>query len=329
MVDITRSLARAQESVEDFRGGYEQLAAMMRDSWAQSTAPPYLYTGELLQDCFRYPGADFSLAPCIYDGDGPVAFVAGWPRTVRFGGGLRRVLICAMLTVSREQRASGYGIVVWSELMRRASRSGFDGVVSYCEHDGPMDAMVPASCRLLGLPVLRAASFSYLTRMLPERDGRRSERSAGAGVKQLLEAASSISGDAGLARLWSPGEAAWQLSRLGGLSVSAETGGDPAVLTAYLIAVADTAHTTYLVIEDVLWGEQPTPLRAALVRGLIDRAIDRGARYAVLPMLGYADLQPFLAAGFLPSAHTLHAYLTVWTHGAPDRAPDGFYLDVA
>ena len=320
MVGIAHTVARASESVEDFRGDYDQLG--------QNPTPPYLYTPEFIADCFRYPGARFSLAPTIYHGGEPVAFAVGFPRRVMAGGAERRVLISTLLTVAPEQKASGYGIVVWSELMRRAAQAGFDGVVNYCAEGGAMDRMIRGGCHLLGLPVLRVASFSYLTRLLwgPAPDG--AESGSRASVQDLLRTAAGMPEHADLSRLWTEQEAAWQLSRLGAVSARGGTDADPAVLTGYVICVADALRTKCLVIEDVLWGNLAADDRRTLVAELITTAAAAGARTAILPRVGYADLQPFLASGFLPSPHTIHAYLTIWSEPAVDRPPERCYLDV-
>jgi hypothetical protein len=48
----------------------------------------------------------------------------------------------------------------------------------------------------------------------------------------------------------------------------------------------------------------------------------------VLPVTGYADVRPFLGAGMVPSPHTMHAYLTLWSDPAAVRAVERYYLDV-
>jgi hypothetical protein len=81
-------------------------------------------------------------------------------------------------------------------------------------------------------------------------------------------------------------------------------------------------------VEDILWEPLSQTARGALVARLLMLAADAGAAYAVVPQLGYADLRPFLAAGFLPAPHTQNANLTLWSD--PDALPaaDSFYLDV-
>ena len=171
-----KSLRRASDAVEDFRGDYDRLAAMMQASWGESPAASYLYTAELLADCLAYPGASRSLAPSIYHGSELVAFAAGLPRRVAIGGAEHRIVISTYLTVAAGHKTAGYGIVVWSELMRRAAAQGFAGAVNYCVDQGEMDHMIDGCCRLLGLPLTKATSFFYLTRPLGDAMVTRGDR---------------------------------------------------------------------------------------------------------------------------------------------------------
>ena len=133
---------------------------MGRESGARATSTPPICSA----DSFAYPGASRSLAPSIYHGRDLVAFAAGFPRRVTIAGVEHRIVISTYLTVAAGQKAAGYGIVVWSELMRRAAAQGFVGAVNYCVDQGEMDHMIDGCCRLLGLPLTKVASFFYLTR---------------------------------------------------------------------------------------------------------------------------------------------------------------------
>lgn len=326
MAGIADSLRRASALVEDFRGDYDQLAAMMRASWGEIPATTYLYTADLLANTFAYPAASWSLAPSIYAGDDLIAFSAGYPRRVLVGGVERRLLISTLLTVAPGYKAAGFGIVVWSELMRRARAAGFDGVVNYCVDRGPMDRMIASGMSMLGLPVVRAASFFYLTRAVPA-SATATTGGDSPSAADLVRAAGAMPAEIDVQRCWSEPEAAWQLSRTGAVSVKSDTGEDPAVLTAYVISFADLDRTKCLVIDDVLWAGASAMERIDLVRRLLAEGQSRGARTAAMPLLGYTDARPFIEAGFLPSPHTLNAYLTVWSQ-PPPKPVRGYYLDV-
>ena len=255
MNGIAQTLRRASSSVEDFRGDYDRLAAMMRASWEQNEAPPFLYTPEFLADYFRYPGSSFSLAPTIYRGSEPIAFAVGYPRRAMIGGAERRILISTFLTVAPEQKSSGCGVVVWGELMRRAAEAGFDGVVNYCVGGAPMDRMIHGICRWLEVPLLRATSFSYLHKSMWIPAAEAGEPRPCSSPAHLCSAAAEMPRHAEISRLWTEPEAAWQLTRLGAVSVNAGPDERPSVLSGYVTSVADAVRTRFLVIDDVLWGD--------------------------------------------------------------------------
>jgi hypothetical protein len=313
---------------EDFRGDYEQLAGVMRASWADAPNASYLYTPELLADCFRYPGAEFGLAPSVYKGSELIAFAAGLPRQVRVAGATRRILIATFVTVAAAHKASGYGTAVWSELMRRSAAAGYDGVVTYCAAGQMMQRIVERCCRVLEFPHVPLKSFSYLVRAMPASADAAHDVGTHPTARALVEAGAKYGRAPGhdtesLHRVWSEPEAEWQLSRLGAVAV---TGGG-AVLSGTVSAVDDAARTRCLIVGDILWGQLEGAARHILLAQLLDRAAGEGASYAAVPLLGYADLRPFLAAGFLPAPNTMHANLTLWSD--PQAHPaESFYLDV-
>ncbi len=315
-------------SFSDFRGDYDELAAVMEASWARNSAPPFLYTAEFLADCFQYPGSTFSLAPSVYRDSKLAAFVAGFPRRISVQGAERKVLIVAFLTAASAYNSMGYGILVWSELMRRAAALGFDGVVNYCVQGEAMSAMIEGSARRLGLPVLRAASFGYLSRVLWRRGAAASPPAANLSPELLVAAAGRLSERTSLSRLWTADEAAWQLGRAGGVSVMSRRLPEPGVLTGYVLPIADPGRTRCLIVEDVLWDSISRDEREGLARDLVAEGVAAGARVAIVPSLEYADLQPFVAAGFRPSRKQIDAYLTLWNGSMPASSVSSYYLDV-
>ncbi len=331
MTSIADTIRRAAEEVEEFRGDHDELAAIMRDSWADGAGAPYLYTADLLAEWLAYPGAEITAA--IYTDEGLVAFAAGLPRQIEVAGAPRRVLISTCLTVAPAQKAAGYGIVVWSELMRRARDAGYDGVVNYCADGQAMHKMIEAGCRLLDLPLVKVKSFSYLVGTIaagPRDSAAAAARRESPGPRRLVDAAAAdadrarATPGAQLWRVWSDAEAQWQLSRAGAVAA----GEDAAVLTGCVTTVADAARSRYLTVDDVLWAAAQDDARRELVRRLMAQAATHGAAYVVLPLLGYADVRPFLAAGLVPSPHTMHAYLTLWSDPTVVTPMERYYLDV-
>lgn len=212
--------------------------------------------------------------------------------------------------------------------MRRAAEAGYDGVVNYCADGEAMHRMIETGCRLLDLPLTRVKSFSYLVGTLAPGRGATGASGERVPAHRLVDAASADAerGDAGarLWRVWTEAEAEWQLSRAG----SVAAGDGHAVLTGSVVTVADAARSRYLVVDDVLWGSVGHETRQRLLADLLGQAVRDGARYVVLPVMGHADVRPFLAAGLVPSPHTMHAYLTLWSDPAAAQPVQHYYLDV-
>ncbi len=329
MMAIGPTIRRAADGVEDFRGDFDRLAALIDASGAGSPTPPYLYSAQLLADYFRYPGSSWSLAPTIYDGAEPVAFAVGLPRRVLLDGVERRLLISTLLHVAPALRSSGYGIVVWSELMQRAAAAGFDGVISYCVAGDGMDRMVLGACRRLGLATLKVATFSYLARSMWLPEPWPDHTPAQPTIGDLVEMATAMPEHAELSRLWTEPEAAWELARHGVVAVKAGSSRGSAVLTGYVMTVADAIRSRCLVVQEILWGSlSDAAERKLLVQALLARAVAAGAQIACVPDLGHSDMNPFLAAGFKATEHRANAYLTSWSEPGPSRPPAGWYLDV-
>ncbi len=80
--------------IEDFRGDFTQVAALIQESWKENGKQGLFYTPEFLASCLEYPGMNFSLAPTLYEGETPRAFVVGFPRTVQYQGRKLRVILC-------------------------------------------------------------------------------------------------------------------------------------------------------------------------------------------------------------------------------------------
>lgn len=314
--------------VEDFRGDYEQLQAMIETSWAQNESPPLLYEAGFLADCFGYPGASFALAPAIYRDTEIVTFSAGLPRRMVIEGSERRLVLSSFLTVAPSYKSRGYGVVAWSELARRAAQSGFDGIVNYCVEGEAMNRIIDGCCRRIGIPNLKVAAIPYLSRVLWPKRSDSAGKQSGASVEGFLSAAAKITRGTPMARVWSAEEARWQLQRFGGVSVQGGEDGDPAVLTGYVMPIADRARTPCLVVEDVLWGSLDPGQCATMVRELLAQATAMGARIAIVPSLGYAPTEPFAACGFRPSQRVVNCYLSIWEGSMPSAPPAAWYLDV-
>ena len=332
MASLTRGASESLQApaiqIEDFRGDLAQVAALIQESWQENGTQGLFYTPEFLASRLEYPGSNYSLAPTLYQGDKPCAFIAGFPRTFLYKGRQLRAMLCTLLSVSSEFKKTGYGIVLWSELAKRARAAGYDAMVNYCVEGESMNGMIVGCCRMLKLPTERVFSAHYLMRVLQPR-----AVSAPAGqpdnlAEKFRRAVALIGNDTTLRRVWTEPETQWQLHRHDGLVVSHSAGGRQGLLTAYLMHAANPLRTKCLLIEDILWGTLESEERLALVQRLLDQGTQAGARMAFLPRLGYADLTPFQAARFRTSPRTLHCYLTVFNGvPVPEPAPS-MYLDV-
>ena len=317
-------------NIEDFRGDFDRVAALVQEAWADNEKRSLLYTPEFLASLFECPDASFALAPTLYDGQAPVGFVAGFPRRIRYKGREWRIVVASFLSVSPEFKKRGLGIVLWSDLVRRAQVSGFDGMMNYCVEGEPMNGMILGSCRLSRIAVERVHSVSYLSCVIwPKTTVAAGGRENGSFAEILLRLAAPVADRVPLARVWSRAEAEWQcFRRLGAIAVRLGEGQGRGVLTGYIMSVADPIRTKCLLVEDVLWGDLTSEERSELVRRLKSEAAAAGARLAVVPIQGYSDMAPFLESGFRPSRRVVHAYLSLWA-GPMDPGPlDAIYLDV-
>ncbi len=316
-------------SIEDFRGDYDEVAGLVQRSWMENSNQSLMYTPDFVASYFEYPGSSFSLAPTLYDGNKPLAFIAGFPRRLKFKGRELSVILSSFLSVSSEYKKKGYGVVLWSELVKRAQAAGFDGMVNYCVNGEPMNGMILGCCRAMKLPTERVFSVGYQMRILQSKAVPQLElKMESDDVEAILQTAGSIAEHAPLARIWSEKEAEWQCRRYGGVVARHVSGPRQGVLTGHVVEIANSQRTKCLIVEDVLWGTLEQPERLALIRKLLDQVVEVGAQMAIVPDLGYADMGPFSAARFRRSPRVLQAYLTVFRGDPPPEAVSSMYLDV-
>ena len=102
--------------------------------------------------------------------------------------------------------------------------------------------------------------------------------------------------------------------------------GQRGMLTGY-VAEIGTHGARAAIVDDVLWGNLAADSRQELVRRFVRAAAAHECESAACPILGYAALDPFVAAGFRPGKRALHAYLTLWNELQPAPLPS-MYFDV-
>ncbi len=319
------------KSLEDFSGDFAALSALLQRSWGENNQQSVLYGESFLESCFQYPGAVYSLAPTIHDAGIPIAFVVGFPRRAQLQGRELNLLLITFLTVANEYKKKGYGVMLWTELVARARKAGFDGMVNYCVAGGEMDSIILGCCGRLKLPATCVFSISYLSGLVTPVEGHEAPfcDEPAAIVDSFLQNASAVHVKEGLARLWTRPEAEWQcLHRTGAVVSRHETGGSQGVLTGYVAPIMNAKRTRCLFVEDVLWSEMDDEERCHLLQKFLNSARASGAEMATVPCAGYADLKTLSRAGFQRTRRTVRAYLTVWNGPQPTGALPEFYLDV-
>src|SRR5438309_7108132 len=125
-----------------FRGDFEAVSHLMAQSWAKNSDQSLLYTPAFLANSFQYPGASLDMAAAVYKNGGPVAFVAGFPRTVRLRDRTLRLIVNTFLTVAPEYQGKAYGAAIWSEFVEKVHSAGYDGTINFCVDGGPTNTLV-------------------------------------------------------------------------------------------------------------------------------------------------------------------------------------------
>lgn len=311
-----------------FRGDFGALAAMIQQSWADNPNQSLLYSEDFLRSAFNYPGSSFELASAVYGDGGLVGFVAGFPRSVRWGTRPVRLVLNSFLTASVLMKGKGLGLALWAALIERCRDGGYDGTINFCVEGDEMNGMMPSLSRILKLNTKRIFSVEFLVRLLrpapPEPQRQISERD----IDLFMELASALPNKLPLVRLWTRAEAEWQCRvRAGAIAVSSRMGGRRGVLTGYLTQVASTPPTTVVLLEDLLWGDLEPTERTELLERFLRAAAAQGARVASCPMLGYSSVDTLAAARFRRSKRVLHSYLTFW-NGIQPEPVSALYIDV-
>lgn len=287
----------------------------MQRSWGENKEQPLRYTAEFFRSAFDYPGSGLDLAPAIYRNHQLVAFFAGFPRTVRIAGQPRKLLCNSFLTVAPEQKRSGYGPILWGELLKRARSLGYDGVLDFCVEGDDMNRQMLPMARAFREPTAHIFTVPYLARLLrgsestPAVEGSDCETSA-----VLLAAASRIGKDVPLIRTWSHEEAEWQCRRRhGAVNAALCVNGRRGMLSGYAIETSGTPPMLCVVLDEILWGDLQPDECLDLTRLFLSKASQLGARLITSPVLNYAEMKPLAQLGFRKSRRLLQAYLTLWT----------------
>lgn len=314
-----------QCKLESFRGDFESLAAVMKDSWGSQSL---LYDAEVMRSAFEYPGASFDLAPTVYMDGIPAAFVAGFPRTVRLDGRERRLMCVTFWTTAAKCKGKGYGSQVWMEILRRIKDSGYDGAVNFCVDGEATNEIVKACGERVNAEVHRVFSVKYMARLLRPAAGTKTVASPGI-VDLFLKSAAQVPASVPLVRVWSREEAEWQcLRRTGALCAIHEQGERSGVATGYVSKVISETPAKVLFVEDLLWNDLEAQERITMLQQLLAQGVAAGAQMAVAPLVGYAETDTLRKAGFRQSRRLMNLYLTTWGCFTAPASLTSLYLDV-
>ena len=316
-------------AVRPFCGEFGELAAMMRQSWAENPNQSLLYTEDFLRSAFDYPGSGLDVAPALYGDAGLLGFVTAFPRHISWYGRPVSIALNSFLTVSASVKGSGFGLTLWKKLIECCRGKGYEGTINFCVEGDEMNRMMPVLARLCKLNTQRVYSVKFLSRLLlGSSKAALLSQASDSDIDLFMELASSLPDDLPLRRTWTRAEAEWQCrNRLGALVLSSRAGGRRGMLTGYLTQVFSTPPATVVLLEDLLWGDLELAERTDLLNGFLRAAAARGARVASCPVLGYSQVDILEAARFRRSNRVLHAYLTFW-NGLTPSPVSSVYLDV-
>ena len=316
-------------SLSDFRGDYGALSALMERSWGENAESSLHYTSAFLRSAFEYPGTRVDLAPTMYEGERPVAFVAGFPRLARYEGRDLRLLVGTFLTSAPEFKGTTIGPAMWTEFLKRARAAGYDGAINFCAEGSPSNGVVTACGRRLGLSTQKVFTISYLLRLLRPVAAAPADQPQDSDVHLFVELTRERPSRAALARLWTHEEAEWQChKREGAICVSLRASGRRGLLTGSTVEVLGTPPVRTLLLEDLLWDDLDADERVHLLDRTLAVAAGQGVQIASVPLMGYADVTPLLTRGFRKSRRLMHTYLTVWNGPEPATPLPNLYMDV-
>jgi hypothetical protein len=315
-------------SIEDFNGNFDELAALMRDSWGTNKEQALEYDSEFLRSALSYPGCSFDLAPAIYREGRLIAFIAASPRNVLFASQQLKLLNVSFLTVATEYKRRGFGPVIWREVMQRGASAGYDGTVNFCVEGDDMNGQMLALAAFCGQRTHRRFSVDFMARLLPaEENAPKVAVLEETEAEIFTEAARRVPEEVPFARLWTQEEVEWQCHRRSGALACGLNGERRGILAGYAIKTLGEP-TSSVMIDDILWGDLLPAERVALARAFLREATERGARMAILPLLGYADIAPLTSLGFRKIRRTLHMYLTLWKDLDAAKPLSSIYIDV-
>lgn len=305
---------------------FERAAELIGSSWRENRETSMDYTPEYLRSMMSYPGARPTLAPAFYDGDRLVAFVLGFPRTFVIRGETRTLLLMSFFTVAPGYKGKGIGRRIWAECLLDARKAGYHGALHYCVDTNPSNRITAAGANAAGFEARHIFTVRYLMGFLRRDSGQGENRDEPPlqSTQPFLHATEHLASAIPLKRKWNLHEAEWLRDRPGSILTTDPAG---AALSGYLLKTADSTKTSCFFIEDILWDGIAAADRPALLSRCLARAAE-SATIVTVPILNYADMAAFAAAGFRRSPRVLNTYLTLWDGSAEASEMPSLYTDV-
>jgi hypothetical protein len=295
----------------------EKTSQLIRAAFGSNPGVALDYNSDFVRSAFEYPGVDVALSPAFYEGDVLVSLMASLPRHVTIGGRHLQIALLTWNSVDPAFRRQGLGVRNVGEATRRARAAGYDGVLLYCLDGSIANKTTVAGVRSAGVECERVFTIEYSMGLIPKiplEDGEQfglDER-----IETFLRLSRSLSPAPDFCRVFDRREAEWECGlRYGAVTEMSRAESRSGMLTGYILA--DAGHNPLLFIESVLWGDLFEEERITLARRFLARAAGR-ASTAILPLLGYADPEPFRALRFRKTTRKLHAYVSVWSGEQPE-----------
>lgn len=283
-------------------------AARVMRTWSENREWPPDEALKLLNSYFLSPGPLPSVAPAVYD-------VTGSPdsqqacHAVSHSPGASASWRCSRSSTScRNGEASASECDCGASAFAPHSEWGTDGAIAEGNRSNFVTAAGAAEVAVQSREFMRVPFMMRSLRTYAQTDAPAEVPS----VDHFMEAADAVARVTPLARLWSQPEAEWQCARRDdAVSVTSPA---PAAISGYRAVVLDGPGTPCTFIDDILWHQSRDEERARLLNKFLALAA-RHSELAIVPVLNYADMSPFAAAGFRRSPRSLRAYLTMWTGG--------------
>jgi hypothetical protein len=314
------------DQVKSFNGNFAELSSVMRAAWAANRQEPLLYTEAFLESVLQQPGASFDRCPAMYDEGNLAAFGASFPRQIKIAGRTWNISTNSFLTVALDYQSwGGLGVLMWQALADRAKEAGADGMISFCVEGDKMDQGMLKIARYSHLPTQKTFTVRYLARPVPKNRG----PFAKADPNILLRSAKRLSENLDFARVWTEAEANWQcIDRDGAFGSSIQNDGTEGTISGSSMLTGGAKPIRCGLVDDVLWNDLEQQDRKKLVEQLFDSASGAGIELLLVPVMNYADITPFLDAGFRKTRRALNMYLTAWNPEVPLQELPAPYIDV-